>query len=85
MRPRIKFTIEEEVNNKINFLDISIAKAHIKLQLGISRKPKTTDLIIHSNSCNPYEHEKAAINFLIKQMNKYPITYNTKNNKKKLS
>lgn len=30
---RIKFTVEDEFENKINFLNISIAKAHNKLQL----------------------------------------------------
>jgi hypothetical protein len=84
MHPKIKFTIEEEeeeeeVNNKINFLRISIEKTRNKLQLGIYRKPATTDLIIHDDSCHPYENKKAAINCLIKRMNEYPITHNNKN------
>jgi hypothetical protein len=57
MHPKIKFTIEEEVNNKINFLDISIEKTHNELQLGIYRKPTATDLVIHNESCHPYEHK----------------------------
>jgi hypothetical protein len=79
IHPRIKFTIEE-VSNKINFLDISIAKTHNKLPLGIYRKPTTTDLTIHNDSCHPYEHKKAAMIFLINRMSKYPITRNNENN-----
>jgi hypothetical protein len=79
IHPRIKFTIEEELNSKINFLDISITKTQNKLQLGIYRKHTTTDLIIHDNPCHLYDHKKAAINFLINRMNKYPITHNKNN------
>jgi hypothetical protein len=35
VHPRIKFAIEEELGNKIKYLDISIAKVHDRLQLGI--------------------------------------------------
>jgi hypothetical protein len=52
---------------------------HNKLQLRIYRKRTTTDLIIHNDSCHPYEHKKASINFLINRMNKYPITHNNAN------
>jgi hypothetical protein len=79
IQPRIKFTIEEQVNNKINFLDISITKTRKKLKLGIFRKTTTTNLIIHDSSCHPYEHKNAAINFLNNPMNKYPITYSNNN------
>jgi hypothetical protein len=76
IRPRIKFTIEEELDNKISFLDISITKTHNKLQLGIYRKPTTTDLIIHNDL---YEHKKATINLLINRMNNTQLHITTKN------
>jgi hypothetical protein len=65
--------------NKINFLDLSIEKTHNNLQLGIYRKPAATDLIIHYDSWHPYEHKRAAINFLINRMNTYPLSYDNKN------
>jgi hypothetical protein len=71
--------MEKEINNKINFLDLSIEKTHSNLQLGVYRKPTATDLIIHYDSCHPYEHKRAAINFLINRMNKYPLSHNNKN------
>jgi hypothetical protein len=43
IHPRSKFTIEEELNNQINFLDISVTETYTKLQLGIYRRPTTTD------------------------------------------
>jgi hypothetical protein len=67
--------MEKEINNKINFLDLSIEKTHNNLELGIYSKPSATDLIIH-DSCHPYEHKKATINFLINRLNQYPLSYN---------
>jgi hypothetical protein len=34
---KIKFMMEEEQDNKINYLDITIVKTHSRLQLGIYR------------------------------------------------
>lgn len=39
------------------------------LKFAIYRKPTTTDLIIHKDSCHPHEHKKSAINFLVNGMN----------------
>jgi hypothetical protein len=78
IHPKIKFTMEEEQDNKINYLDITIVKTHNRLQLGIYRKPTTTDHIIHNDSCHPYEYKKAAINYLINRMNKYPLIHTNK-------
>jgi len=36
-KPNMKFTLEEEENNKINFLDITIAKGHDSLLFEIYR------------------------------------------------
>jgi hypothetical protein len=79
IHPKIKLMIEEEQDNKINYLDITILKTHNRLQQGIYRKPTTMYHIIHNDSCHPYEHKKAAINFLSNCMNKYPLTHTNKN------
>jgi hypothetical protein len=42
----MKFTMEEENGNKINFLDITISKADKNISFNIHRKPSTTDTII---------------------------------------
>jgi hypothetical protein len=74
VHPKLKFTLETETRNKINYLDIIINKQHDKLKFGIYRKPTTTDTIIHNNSCHPNEHKISAINYLINRMNTYQLT-----------
>jgi hypothetical protein len=66
--------MKEEQDNKINYLDITTVKTYNRLQMGIYRKPTTTDHIIHNDSCHPYEHKKTGINYLVNCMNKYPLT-----------
>jgi hypothetical protein len=83
IHPKIKFMMEEVQDNKINYLDITTVKAQNKLQLGIYRKPTTTEHIIHNDSCHPYEHKKSAINYFSKRMNKCPLTP-TKTKKKQV-
>ena len=46
----IQFTMETEVNNELNFLDLTITKQHNNLKFGIYRKPTTTDVTIHADS-----------------------------------
>jgi hypothetical protein len=82
MHHKIKFTMEEEQNNNINYLDLTITKVGNSLQLGIYRKPTITDHIIHNESCHLFEHKKAAINYLVNQMNKYLLTHTNRNQEK---
>jgi hypothetical protein len=51
--------MEKEEDHIINFLDLFITKTHNKILLAIYRKPTTTDLIIHNDSCHPQAHKKA--------------------------
>jgi hypothetical protein len=54
VHPKLKFTLETEAQNKINYLAITINKQHDTPKFGIFRKPTTRDAIIH-NSCHPNE------------------------------
>jgi hypothetical protein len=91
IHPKLKFKLELETNNQINFLDITINKQVNKLTYNIHRKPTTTDTIIHNTSCHPTEHKIAAINYLMKlikykkkiPLGKYSIIMGT-NNKQKI-
>jgi hypothetical protein len=74
----IKFTIEKEHDNSINFLDITINRKNTKMEFEIYRKPTQTDIIIPNDSCHPYEHKISAINYLINRANTYPITKEAK-------
>ena len=65
--PTLSFTIEEEKDNTINFLDISIYKTN-RINFRIYRKPATTDLIIPHDSNHPHEHKTSAIRYLASRL-----------------
>ena len=71
--PTLKFTMENECNNAINFLDINIHKGIDKFNFNIYRKPTTTDTIIPQDSCHPLQHKYATINYFINRMNNYHL------------
>jgi hypothetical protein len=56
--PKLKFTIEQQTKNYINYLDLTIKKNQNKFNFEIYRKPTTTDLMLHNTSCHRYEHKK---------------------------
>jgi hypothetical protein len=71
--PDMNFTLEEEVENKINFLDVTITKNDNTLSFAIYRKPTFTDTIIPNDSCHPREHKLAAIRCLSNGMTTYNL------------
>lgn len=76
--PNMKFTLEEEKENRVNFLDITITKNDDNLSFGIYRKPTTTDTIIPNDLCHPREHKLAAIIYLSNRMKMYNLNPQTK-------
>jgi hypothetical protein len=78
IHPNIQYTMEKHINNKQSYLDITIENTHNIFTFNINRKPTTTDLIIHNDSCHPTEHKNAAIRYLTNRMNTYPISTNNK-------
>jgi len=81
--PRIKFTLEREENNKINLLDITIAKNNDSLSFEIYRKPTTTDVKIPNDSYQPKEHKTATIRYFHKRMGTHKLTTEAQHKKKK--
>jgi hypothetical protein len=79
IHPSIQYTIEKQIDNKLNYLDISTENTHNTFTFKIYRKPTTTDLILHNDSCHPIEHKNAAIRDLFNRMNTYPISSKNKN------
>jgi hypothetical protein len=71
--PKLKFTIEKEVEQKINFLDITINREPNKMAIDIYRKPTYTDVIIPNDSCHSREH-KMAVHYLYNRMNTYHLS-----------
>ena len=72
--PTMKFTMEEEKNNKRNFIDIIIWKEGSNISFNICRKSTTTDTIIPSDSCHPQEHKLAVIRYLATRMEIYSLS-----------
>jgi len=63
--PTMKFTIENETDNMVNVLGITIVKEYDGLMFDIYRKPTTTDCIIPYDSCHLIEYKLAAVRYLI--------------------
>jgi hypothetical protein len=69
----LTFTMEEETNSSLNFLDKSIHKTDNKISCSIYRKPTFTDTIVPSDSCHPNEHKMAAVRFFANRIVTYPM------------
>jgi hypothetical protein len=65
----MKFTVERESNNKINFLDVTIHRIPTNWKISISRKPSFTDRIIPYSSNHPAQHKYVAVRFLHNRLN----------------
>ncbi|XP_036320425.1 uncharacterized protein LOC118734935 [Rhagoletis pomonella] len=72
----IKFTMEQEMQGKLNYLDLTIKinKSTNSLQYEIFRKPTATDIIIHNTSNHPHQHKKAAFRQMINRIERIPLT-----------
>jgi len=74
--------LEEEQNNQISFLDITIKKNQKGLSFEVHRKPTTTDIIIPNDSCHPNEHKTAAIRYYHNRLDTYRLTHQNRKKEK---
>lgn len=56
---KIQFTLETEMNNAINFLDMTLLRINNSVQTKLYRKETCTDRIIDYNSAHIYKQKKA--------------------------
>jgi hypothetical protein len=75
--PTIKFTLENETDGRIIFLDFTIQNKGNKLLFNIYRKPTATH-IIPKDSCHHPEQKHAAIRYMINRMNTYRLNDDNK-------
>jgi hypothetical protein len=61
---KMQFTLEQEENNAIHFLDPTISRTDINVQFSIYRKPTTRNAIIPSDSYHPSENKISSIGCL---------------------
>ena len=71
---KINFTAEREINNQINFLDLTIMKSSDCLIFEIFRKPTLCDSLIPFDSFHDFKYKLAAFNSLIYRTLTLPIT-----------
>ena len=78
LHKNMTFTIEKQVNNKINFLHLTIGKINtnhkFRLEYKIYRKLTTSKLSIDYNSCHPNSQKWAYFHFLLNWLNNIPLS-----------
>lgn len=74
MHPNIKFTVEHQTTEGINFLDMTISSQNNKHSFQIYRKSTTTDIAINSSSCHPNQHKTAFFRSAVNRMLHIPIS-----------
>ena len=57
LSPNLKFSLEIETNNRLNYLDLTVTKDRNGFSYEIYRKPTATDTIIPNGSCHPSEQK----------------------------
>jgi hypothetical protein len=76
----MQFTLEQEENNAIHFLYLTISRTDNNVLFSIHRKPTTTNAIIPSESCHHSEHKLSAIRYLHNRNATYMTTPEEKQN-----
>ena len=71
--PNIKFTIEEETNPFINFLDLTIKNQNGSHMFLIYYKPSYTDTIIPNSSYHPHLDKLATFHSMIHRLTTIPL------------
>jgi hypothetical protein len=69
----LPFTINEELHNQINYLDLNLINKQGHIEMEIYRKPTATDTTINENSCHPNEHKLAAYRSWIHRLRTLPL------------
>ena len=72
----IKFTLDIEKENKINFLDLTLIKNRNKIEFNIFRKPTNTDLIIPYQSNHDISQKLSAFQSLYFTAYNLPLNSN---------
>jgi hypothetical protein len=78
LSPTLKFSLELEADNRLNYLDLTLIKNATGFSYEIYRKPTATDTIIPRDSCHPYEHKMAAVRYFVNRINTYDLSTSSK-------
>lgn len=69
----IKFTYEEEVNDKLYFIDVTVWRIDGKFEFDIHRKPINTSRYITSDSFHSFEHKTSSFRSMIHRALHIPL------------
>jgi hypothetical protein len=73
--PTIKFTCEEEIDNKLAFLDLQvIKKLDNSLEFSVYHKPTSTMRVITSDSHCPFQYKQAAFHSMAHRLCNLPLS-----------
>jgi hypothetical protein len=84
INPKLQFTLGEEENNALHFLEITIYRTDNNIQFSNYRKPTTTDTIIPYDSCHPAELKLSAVRYLRNRNETYLLTPDSKQKETKI-
>ena len=70
---KLKFTMETEITNKLNFLDLTITRHDSYLKYSIYRKPTATDIIIPNHSQHHPSIKMAAFRYYLDRLQNIPM------------
>jgi len=73
IHPTLKFTVECETNNQINFLDVTIHRTPTNWRFAVYRKPTFTDTLIPYTSNHPTQHKHTTVRFLYNRLHTYNL------------
>jgi hypothetical protein len=71
IHPKLQYTMEQEEDNRINFLDTAVQRTGKNLIYSIYQKATATHTVIHNTSCHPIQHKMTAINYMINRLHTY--------------
>ncbi|BHF83737.1 hypothetical protein SprV_0902688300 [Sparganum proliferum] len=73
--PQIQFTMEEETNGVLSFLDAQVSRQEDgTLQTGVFRKATDTEKILHYNSNHPLSHKRSCVRTLFHRIHTHCST-----------
>lgn len=74
LHPSITFTMEEEIDKSLNFLDLTITRTLDKHKFSIYHKPSHTDTTIHNKSNHPIQHKLATFHSMLHRLINTPLS-----------
>jgi predicted GIY-YIG superfamily endonuclease len=82
IHPKLKFTLEFEQDNRLNFLDLTLNKNSDRFSFKIYRKPTATDTTIHATSHHPMSQKLAAYSSFVHRLLTVPLSQQDFNEEK---